>query len=222
MKPKGRRNRSRRYYVALRRRAWIETSWQCRRLPCPAVALRRRAWIETGFGLRVSGLKGSPSAGGRGLKPAPSMRACRPQPVALRRRAWIETLCSGIEAASVAVALRRRAWIETASYRQLRLLATKSPSAGGRGLKHFPGSILRQSGLSPSAGGRGLKLGQGPPVYADLWSPSAGGRGLKRAPAVPPPPAGASPSAGGRGLKLSYLQLAQLPMWRRPPQEGVD
>ncbi len=101
--------------VALRRRAWIETS------PFPSsswsscVALRRRAWIET----------------------KKAEHAAYKENVALRRRAWIETIQArrmlakfGKSPSAGGRGLKRpRA---TLSWSWMR-----SPSAGGRGLKHL-------------------------------------------------------------------------------------
>ncbi len=56
------------------------------------VALRRRAWIETTTLSRGSIMtRTSPSAGGRGLKHGADPDTIAAKAVALRRRAWIET-----------------------------------------------------------------------------------------------------------------------------------
>ena len=144
--------------VALRTRAWIETTpitWSSKRSTSPSVRgrglkhdRRRRRRIE---------LK-SPSVRGRGLKLVDIEGSSTRRAVALRTRAWIETtmltdsddlswspsvrgrgLKLHVDAghhASSDVALRTRAWIETKDLLSPTPFLGSSPSVRGRGLKH--------------------------------------------------------------------------------------
>gem|GEM_PF-5537455 len=77
--------------VALRARAWVETSSRWESILKQEVALRARAWVETWN----------------------YAKECHRHSVALRARAWVETLALGTIGTSTGVALRARAWVET-------------------------------------------------------------------------------------------------------------
>ena len=185
------------------------------------VALRARAWIETTHREHaVDPFVGSPSARGRGSKhrgAAPARKIRRRPPregvdrnaargyshrsgrVALRARAWIETMLRAAGALAAVVALRARAWIETRLPRHHDDGLRRRPPREGVDRNREGDRHMRRVGKSPSARGRGSKR----PIHA-----------VRR-------PLYGSPSARGRGSKRDKSKQHRA-RHCRPPREGVD
>ena len=232
--------------VALRTRAWIETTKRTRGSVISFVALRTRAWIETGAVANSTRRSRSPSARGRGSKrprrsfgrgalPSPSARGRGSKPDGGRgegdgrlspsvrgRGSKQPNLIYRRQAG--AVALRTRAWIETSASVTTYVPAARRPPYEGVDRNGNRASIGRPTPSSPSVRGRGSKRLE---VH--------GIRGLS--PGRPPyegvdrnrkwlgtarPNGRPSPSVRGRGSKRLNQRSVGVVGRGRPPYEGVD